>query len=113
MARLAFLLPDMRGGGAERVTLTLIHEFVRRAHEGDHVLMHATGELLDLLPPEVRIVDLKVERIRGALRPLIRYLRDRRPAALQARMWPLTVIAILAGRLARTGTRVIGWSRPA
>ncbi|MDQ3143457.1 MAG: glycosyltransferase, partial [Pseudomonadota bacterium] len=40
-------------------------------------------------------------------RPLVAYLRERRPAGLQARMWPLTVVAILAAKLARTGTRVV------
>jgi glycosyltransferase involved in cell wall biosynthesis len=107
MARLAFLLPDMRGGGAERVAVTLIQEIVQRGHEVDIVLMKAEGQLLDLLPPGVRIVDLGANKIRHALRPLIRYLLERRPLVLQASLWPLTVIAILAGRLSGSGTRVI------
>jgi glycosyltransferase involved in cell wall biosynthesis len=97
----------MRGGGAERVALTLIQEFVRCGHEIDLVLLEADGELLDLLPPEVTVIDLGAKKIFAALRPLIRYLRERRPSTLQASLWPLTVIAILAGLLSRSRTRIV------
>jgi glycosyltransferase involved in cell wall biosynthesis len=39
--------------------------------------------------------------------PLIRYLRDREPDALQVRMWPLTLISIVARRLAGSSARVV------
>ncbi len=105
--RLAFLLPDLRGGGAERVALTITREFVALGYEVDLVLVRAEGELLGLLPPEVKVVDLGARRLVGALPPLIRYLRRRRPHAVQVRMWPLTVIGIIAGVLARSKTRVV------
>jgi glycosyltransferase involved in cell wall biosynthesis len=60
-----------------------------------------------LLPPGVRIVDLHAPRIRDVLLPLRRYLRRERPDALQISMWPLTVIGILAHRLARSKARVV------
>jgi glycosyltransferase involved in cell wall biosynthesis len=105
--RLALLLPDMAGGGAERVALSLAEAFLAAGHEVDLVLMRAEGELLPLVPAGVRIVDLGARRIRSVLRPLIRYLRSRRPDALQVSMWPLTVIAIVAHRLARSKARLV------
>lgn len=105
--RIAFLLPNLRGGGAERVAVNLARAFVTRGFAVDMVLASAEGELLPLLPPEVTVIDLKAPRFRSALLPLVRYLRDRQPTALQARMWPLTVIAILARRLARVPTRLV------
>ena len=105
--RLAFLLPDLRGGGAERVAVNLIRGFVERGHEVDLVVMQREGELLALLPHSVRIFDLKAKRIRNVARLLIRYLRDRRPAAVQVSMWPLTVAAIVAARLSRIAVRVV------
>ena len=107
MKRLAFLLPDMGGGGAERVALRLIADFIARGHEVDLVLVNATGELLSLVPKGVRIVDLGASRLRSALLPLVRYFRERRPHAIQISMWPLTIVGIIAARLARTGTRVV------
>jgi glycosyltransferase involved in cell wall biosynthesis len=107
MKRLAFLLPDMSGGGAERVALRLIADFVARGHEVDLVLVKAEGELLPVVPQGVRIFDLGASRLRSALIPLVRYFRDRRPHAIQISMWPLTIVGIIAARLARTGTRVV------
>lgn len=105
--RLAFVLPNLGGGGAERVALTLMREFVARGFAIDLVLVEAKGELLEQVPPEVTIFDLGARRYARALFPLIGYLRRRRPYAIQVRMWPLTVIAILARMLARTSTRVV------
>ena len=73
--RIAILLPDLRGGGAERVAVNLANTFVQRGYAVDMVLLSATGEFLSELLPEVRVVDLKVRRIRWAIFPLVRYLR--------------------------------------
>lgn len=112
----AILLPDLRGGGAERVAVNLANSFVSRGHRVDMVLLSATGEFLSELHPAVQVVDLQVLRIRSALPALVRYLRDRRPHALLANMWPLTVTAVLARRLSSVQTRVVlaehtTWSR--
>jgi glycosyltransferase involved in cell wall biosynthesis len=105
--RLAFLLPDMRGGGAERVALRLIEDFLKAGHEVDLVLFEEKGELLPLLPPQVRVFDLKAPRARSGLWPLVRYFRQRRPDAMQISMWPYTVLGIVAHRLARSKTRIV------
>jgi glycosyltransferase involved in cell wall biosynthesis len=107
MARIAFLLPNLKGGGAERVALTLMDDLIGAGHEVDLVLARADGELLSLLPAQVQIFDLKARRMRAVLGPLIRYLRVRRPDAAQAFMWPLTAIAILARRMSRTRCRMV------
>ncbi|MDQ3078042.1 MAG: glycosyltransferase [Pseudomonadota bacterium] len=107
MARLAFLIPDLRGGGAERVAVNLIRHLVGRGHEVDLVVMARSGELLDLVPPEVRVFDLEAGRVRNAIWPLVAYLRERRPAGLQVSMWPITVVAIVAAKVARVVTRVV------
>lgn len=105
--RLAFFLPDMRGGGAERVALRLIEDFLKAGHEVDLVLLQKTGELLPLLPRQVRIFDLKAPRTRSGLWPLVRYFRRRRPHAVQISMWPYTVLGIVAHRLARSKARIV------
>ena len=106
MARLAIFIPDMRGGGAERVALTLAQGFIDREHEVDLVVLRATGELMELVPAKARVIDLKVGRIRQAIRPLAKYLRQARPQALLAVMWPLTAVAVLARILAGSLTRI-------
>jgi glycosyltransferase involved in cell wall biosynthesis len=116
--RIAILLPDLRGGGAERVAVNLANSFVMRGHDVDIVLLAAKGEFLSDLRSEIRIIDLKVNRIRWVLLPLIRYLRQVRPEAVLINMWPLTVIALWARMLACISTRMIvvehtTWSKDA
>ena len=105
--RIALVLPNMTGGGAERVALASAADLLARGHEVDLVLLEARGELLPLVAADARVVDLRTPRGRSAVLPLARYLRERRPDALHAFMWPLTIIAILAHRLARSKARLM------
>jgi len=107
LARLSLLLPNLASGGAERVALSLAEEFLSQGHEVDLVLVQAEGALISQVPAGAQLFDLRAKRLRNALRPLIHYLRERRPAAVQASMWPLTIVAIVAARLSGTKSRVV------
>lgn len=116
MKKIAILLPHLHGGGAERVAVNLANRLAQRGHAVDMVLLSATGEFLADLHTGIHVVDLKVQRMRWALPALVRYLRQARPAAVLANMWPLTVTALWARTLARVPTRVVvaehtTWSR--
>ena len=115
-ARISILLPNLRGGGAELVAVNLANSFIQRGYAVDMVLLSANGEFLANLRPEIRVVNLQGKRLREVLFLLVRYLRQERPAALLACMWPLTVIALWARTLARVPTRIVvaehtTWSR--
>jgi glycosyltransferase involved in cell wall biosynthesis len=97
----------MAGGGAERVALAGIIDLLERGHEVDLVLVRAEGALLPLIPPQVQVFDLRAPRIVASLLPLARYLRKRKPDAVHALMWPVTIVAILAHRLARSRARLL------
>jgi glycosyltransferase involved in cell wall biosynthesis len=101
------LLPDLRGGGAERVALASIRDLIEHDHEVDLLLIHGGGELLPLLPPDVRVIEFRRRRLSGGLLPLARYLRKVRPDALHAVMWPTTVIALMAHKLAGSKARLM------
>lgn len=104
--KIAVLLPDLSGGGAERVNIDLAYEFARAGHEVEFVLMQARGELLEEARDSFSVVDLNCPCARNLPRILARYLRQHRPDALLAAMWPLTVIAPLM-RLAGYRGRIV------
>ena len=104
--KISILLPDLRGGGVERVKIVLAHEFARSGHEVEFVVMQARGELLDEARASYHVVDLATPRFRAVPLALARYLRHRRPDALLAAMWPLTGIAGVANRLSGQKTRL-------
>jgi glycosyltransferase involved in cell wall biosynthesis len=104
---IAFLLPSMNGGGAERVALRLMTSLVEAGYRVELLLMRKKGELLDLLPPKIEVIDLGASKVRQAIGPLVRYFRERPPHAIQIRMWPLTVAGLIARSLARARVRVV------
>lgn len=107
MKRAAFVLPDMTGGGAERLTLDLMRGFLDRGASVDLVLQTAQGEFLPMVPEGVRIVELAAPRLRNAIGPLRRYFRTERPDAAIAAMWPLTSVAVLAAAGLDRGPRLV------
>lgn len=105
--RIAFFLPTLRGGGAERVTLNLVQGMTERGRNVDLVLMAAKGAFLDQLPPTVRLVDLGVHRLIKTLGPLTRYLQRERPAVLVSSMSHANLVALWAAKLAQGRTPVV------
>lgn len=98
---ISLFLPDLRGGGAERISLDLAREFARLGYAVEFVLMRAEGDFLTEARAEFSVFDLQAPRARQVVPALTRYLRMVRPTALVAAMWPLTIIAPIAARLAK------------
>lgn len=105
--RLAFYLPSLGGGGAERVFLHLAKGFVHRGYEVHLVLARAEGPYLPQIPQEVRVVDLHAPRVLASLPGLVRYLRWERPSALLSALDHANTVAICARSIARVPTRVV------
>lgn len=103
--RIAFFLPSLAGGGAERVLLDLAIASAGLGYQVDLVLASATGPYLRDVPPSVRLVDLRCRRVATAFLPLLGYLRRVRPRALLSTMDHANVVAIMAAKLA-PGVRV-------
>jgi glycosyltransferase involved in cell wall biosynthesis len=105
--RIAFFLPSLAGGGAQRVAINLAEEYCRRGAEVDLVLVRAEGQLLTEVSPGIRMMDLHSRRVLSALFPLADYLRRERPVALISTLDHANLIAIWAKMLAGVKTAVM------
>jgi glycosyltransferase involved in cell wall biosynthesis len=104
--RLAFFLPGLYDGGAERIMLNLAKGITARGFPVDLVLARAEGPFLAELPDSVRLIDLKASRVLYSTPALVRYLRHERPVALLSILYA-NIIALWARRLAGIPLRVI------
>jgi glycosyltransferase involved in cell wall biosynthesis len=100
MTAVSIVLPNLQGGGAERVALYLANYWAEQGMQLEFVLMEARGELMELVDPRIPIHSLKASRIRGSILPLRTYFAERKPAVAWVGLWPLTSAAILAWQLA-------------
>ncbi|MUG92018.1 glycosyltransferase [Scytonema sp. UIC 10036] len=107
MQRIAFFIPTLHGGGAERVTLNLLNGMLRPNVSLDLVIASAEGPYLNNIPKQVRVVNLEVGRVIKALLPLSRYLQQNRPYGLVSHMSHANVVAVSAKKLARTKTKLV------
>jgi len=105
--KVAFFLPSLRGGGAERVMLTLANAMARRGVPVDLVLCQAEGEYLADVLPGIPVVDLRASRVLGSLPALSRYIRRERPEVIIAAMNHANVVAFLAAQVARLPVKII------
>ena len=110
--RVAFYLPNMEAGGAQRVTVNLVNALAERGVGIDLVVSYRRGEFRGAVDRRVRVVDLgarplPVFGLLGSVPALRRYLVDREPDVLVSAMTFANVVAIVAARAARTGTRIL------
>jgi len=105
--RVALFLPSLRGGGAEKVMVTLAKGFCNQGLSVDIVLARAEGPFLSEVPEGARIINLCASRVLFSLPGLVSYLRSERPTAILGAMDHANVVAILARRLSGVPVRTI------
>ena len=93
--KIIIILPDLRGGGAEKLHVNLANYWSNLGYSVEFVLMQKKGELIDSLSSQVSITDLKVNRILGMVFPLIKYLKNNNGVILSA-MWPITTVTVIS-----------------
>jgi len=104
---LHFYLPSFAGGGAERIFIRLTNHLASRGHPVCLIVNNEAGPLRDALSAAVPLMVLGTQRAAFAVPALTAYLRKTRPPVLIAALSRTNIAALLAARLARTGTRVI------
>jgi glycosyltransferase involved in cell wall biosynthesis len=105
--RVALFLPNLGGGGAERVFALLAEGLAARGIETEVVLVRAEGPHLASVRAVVPVTDLGLTATRHSLLPLARYLRRRRPDVLVTALLHASIVGVWARELARVDTAVV------
>jgi glycosyltransferase involved in cell wall biosynthesis len=104
---LAVYLPDLAGGGTERMHINLAPHFLSAGMHVTFLLDRRSGALLDKVPDGAGIHILEASRQVAAVPKLVRYLRSRPVDLLISNMEHGNVISVWARRLAAARTRII------
>ena len=94
--KIFIVLPDLGGGGAERLHVNLANEWVAKNLNVEFVLLRNRGELIKLLSPKITVTSLNVDRIRDSILPLAAHFRQSRPEVVIVAMWPLTSAVVFS-----------------
>jgi len=103
----AFFLPDLSGGGGQRVTLHILRGLAERGFAVDLVVARREGALQEQVADDVAVRNLGTRRYPGigiwpSVGPLVGYLRRAEPDALVSGLRYTNTMAVAAGRLTDT-----------
>lgn len=98
---ISIILPDLGGGGAERLYVYLASDWVNKGYSVEFVVMqkrkhHYGNGALDLVPASIHVISFEVRKIRNIIFPLSRYLANNKPDVILSAMWPLTSATVLS-----------------
>lgn len=107
MKKIAIFIPDLRGGGAERVFVNLANEMIKRGISVEFLLLQNRGDLLCELHKDIVVTSFNANKIRHGFFPLMKWLKNNNPDFLIAAMWPLTIISVVATKLSNVDTKLM------
>ena len=105
--RVAFILPSLKGGGAQRVVLTIANKLANSGLEVDVVLFEQAGEYVEHVSPRINVWDLRTKRAMRSFLPLLRYTRRRKPLIVISSLPHVNLLMILVKLLGSKATKVI------
>jgi glycosyltransferase involved in cell wall biosynthesis len=105
--KIAFFLPSLAGGGAEKIALNLARSLSERGFDIDIVLGDASGEYLQHVPASIRVVGLGKSRPFLAIPALVKYLRAEQPAVLFSTIINANITALISQWLSGISIRCV------
>lgn len=104
-------MPDLNGGGAERVVLNLVNRLARQGRAVSIVAFTQAGPLWDTLDPRVGVTNLGTQTLRRSILPLLSEIRRLRPRIVFSTLGYVNLALLALRRYFPEGTRI--WIREA
>ena len=109
--KITFFIPNMRGGGAERVLQNLLNKMISTyPHFHIHlILAKKEGVLLNDIKSEIKIIDCKKLHVRSCLIDLIKYFNVEKPDYFISSLDYTNIIASLAHKCSKSKSKLVIW----
>ncbi|MGD6831744.1 glycosyltransferase [Sutcliffiella halmapala] len=101
MKHIAFFIPVLTMGGAEKVIISLANGFAAKGYKVDLVLVNKKGSLISTVSSKVHIVDLAAPKTFLSIWKLREYLIHSKPHVFLSALDNANIVASLAVRLSR------------
>ncbi|WP_045217645.1 glycosyltransferase [Desulfonatronovibrio magnus] len=105
--RIAVIIPSLAGGGKERMRLHLIKEWLDHGIAIDLVLCRKQGDLLQLVPSEVKIYEVAAQHNYFFPFGFLRYLIKHRPTHILSASNDITAMSLLINLVTRLDIPVV------
>lgn len=106
MTKIAIVLHDLRGGGAEKMMVRLANQLAANGDQVDLVLLTQGGVNKEYVSEAVNLVELKAKRTLAAFRPLRSYLKKSKPDGVLSALTHVNVITAIVAKSLAIGDRL-------
>lgn len=93
---ISFLLPDLKGGGAQKMIINMANHFANQGHNVDLCVMNEDGPYKNLVGDHVNLINFNVQRTYKGIKPFQRYVRAYKPDLVMSSLCYLNLIALAA-----------------
>jgi len=109
--RVVFYLPNLRTGGAEQVTVSIVNGLTARGYDVELLVSQREGKLQSRVSPGVSLetlssIEVPMAGIAAHIPAMAQYLRREKPAAVFPQMTHGSVVCLAAARMVDTDTPV-------
>ena len=105
--KIVLFVPNLEGGGAERMMVNLVNSFERKGFNANLLLARKTGPYVKLVNKNVKIFDLKISFLNPLfLYHLFRFFKKEKPDIVLSAMTLPNVAVLLVKRLAMSSSKV-------
>lgn len=105
--KVLFVLPHLKGGGAERVILTVLRYLDRAKYDISLAVVHFEGQYKDQLPRDIQVFDLGAKRVRNMLVPFMKLAWDLKPDTIFSTLGYLNIALIMLRPLLNKKVKLI------
>jgi glycosyltransferase involved in cell wall biosynthesis len=105
--KIALLIPNLGGGGAERLVVDFANELADLNYRVDLVVVNAHGVYKSQVSSKVNLIDLKAKRVLFAIFKLRSYFKHQKPDVIYSALFHMNLAALMANFLLLSNTKII------